>query len=151
MALKRTGDWGKIRVNAEHAVEDLRRAVVCNFHYLGMESVDHARSYDVGNYTDRSKNLRTSIGYVIAYNGQVVEYEFKQGGNITCKSQFFADAKIAEMLQGDTGYSLLLIAGMDYAAALESKGKNVLTRTERYAKEEMPKIIEGILKQAGFK
>ena len=49
-----------------------------------------------GSYKDRTSNLRNSIGYVIAYNGEIIEYGFKRSAGITDKEAFLADYKIQE-------------------------------------------------------
>lgn len=111
------------------------------------------KAIEIGNYQNITGNLRSSIGYVIAYNGNIikeggfhrikghgenmqkVEFTTKDGDNVSfwAKGKFgdgsegtkigleFARSKI-----GRTGYSFVLVAGMEYASYVSSKGFDVL-------------------------
>lgn len=106
-----------------------------------------------GNYEDITGNLRSSIGYIIAYDGKIikeggfhkvqghganmqkVEFITKDGKNVSfwAKGKFgdgsegsrrgleFARSKV-----GSSGYSFVLVAGMEYASYVSSKGYDVL-------------------------
>lgn len=148
MKLKRTGDWGRVPSILGQAVKRVEQAVLFNFYVIGEGSVNHAREH--GTYKDRTSNLRNSIGYVVAYNGEIIEYGFKHSAGITDKAAFLADYKIQEMLS-DYGYDLIIVAGMNYARPVENRGYNVLTSTEKYLKREVKSKIKRILTKAGFK
>ena len=90
-----------------------------------------------------------SIGYVIAYNGEIIEYGFKKSAGITDKKAFHADYKIQEMI-GDSGFDLIIVAGMNYARPVENRGYDVLSSTEKYLKREVQTKIRRILSKAGF-
>lgn len=147
MSWKRTGDWDKVPSILEEAVKRVERAVLFNFYVIGEGSVNHAR--ENGSYKDRTSNLRNSIGYVIAYNGEIIEYGFKRSAGITDKDAFLADYKIQEMI-GDSGFDLIIVAGMNYARHVENKGYDVLSSTEKYLKREVQAKIKRILSKAGF-
>ena len=83
MSWKRTGDWDKVPSILEEAVKRVERAVLFNLYVIGEGSVNHAREH--GTYKDRTSNLRNSIGYVIAYDGEIIEYGFKKSAGITDK------------------------------------------------------------------
>lgn len=76
MSLKRAGDWNKVTSIFDQAVKRVEQAVLFNLYVIGEGSVNHAREH--GTYKDRTSNLRNSIGYVIAYNGEIIEYGFKR-------------------------------------------------------------------------
>ena len=143
MKLKRTGDWKRVPSILEQAVKRVEQAVLFNFYVIGEGSVNHAREH--GTYKDRTSNLRNSIGYVIAYNGEIIEYGFKRSAGITDKEAFLADYKI-----GDSGFDLIIVAGMNYARHVENKGYDVLSSTEKYLKREVQAKIKRILSKAGF-
>ena len=145
MSWKRTGDWDKVPSILEEAVKRVERAVLFNLYVIGEGSVNHAREH--GTYKDR--NLRNSIGYVIAYDGEIIEYGFKKSAEITDKKAFLADYKIQEMI-GDSGFDLIIVAGMNYARPVENRGYDVLSSTEKYLKREVQTKIRRSLSKAGF-
>ena len=147
MSLKRTGDWNKVTSIFVQAVKRVEQAVLFNLYVIGEGSVNHAREH--GTYKDRTSNLRNSIGYVIAYNGEIIEYGFKKSAGITDKKAFHADYKIQEMI-GDSGFDLIIVAGMNYARPVENRGYDVLSSTEKYLKREVQTKIRRILSKAGF-
>lgn len=149
MSFERTGDWNKVQSILEQQLQRVEDAICFNFRVIGEGSVNHARKH--GSYNDQTGNLRNSIGYVIAFDGRIVECEFKHGSGITNKAEFLADKKIREMLVGDSGYTLLIIAGMNYARSVENRGRNVLTGTEKYLKSEVKAKMSKILSKAGFR
>lgn len=111
------------------------------------------KAIEEGNYQNRTGDLRSSIGYIIAYNGNIikeggfhkidghgenmekVEFTTKEGKKVSfwAKGKFgdgsngskvgleFARSKISS-----TGYSFVLVAGMEYASYVSSKGFDVL-------------------------
>lgn len=149
MRFQRTGDWSKVPEILSQQLQQVEQAICFNFRVIGEGSVNHARKH--GAYQDQTSNLRNSIGYVIALNGRIIESEFKRSSGITNKAAYLANLKIQEMLAGDTGYTLLIIAGMNYARSVENRGKNVLTGTEQYLKAEVKAMMKNILSKAGFK
>ena len=78
-----------------------------------------------GNYKDQTGNLRSSIGYLILKDGKVIDKNF-QGDKARGKE---AGIKAASEVANDfpKGYVLIGVAGMNYAAAVESKGYDVIT------------------------
>lgn len=109
-----------------------------------------------GNYQNITGNLRSSIGYVIAYNGKIlreggfykiqgrgenmqkVEFTTKAGKHVSfwAKGKYgdgsegsrkgleFARSRIRETM----GYAFILVAGMEYASYVSSKGYDVIDR-----------------------
>lgn len=106
-----------------------------------------------GDYDNISGNLRSSIGYIIAYNGKIikeggfhkiqghganmqkVEFTTKGGKNVS----FWAKGKFGDGSNGSkvglefarskistSGYSFVLVSGMEYASYVSSKGYNVI-------------------------
>lgn len=84
-----------------------------------------------GTYTDRTSNLRSSIGFMIKDNGRVIAENFQHAGAGTADgSNGIAKAKSAaekaSMLYGDQLIAVI-VAGEDYAVYVESKGFDVIT------------------------
>lgn len=119
-----------------------------------MEAVNRAKMTNT--YKDRTNNLRSSIGYVLYYNGEMVSEFFEAGGRGTggggevsfttsngTEVSFTAAAKdssgqegvntgrsLANMIaqrHGTSGFVAVIIAGMHYALYVEAMGKDVLT------------------------
>lgn len=78
-----------------------------------------------GNYTDRTGNLRASIGYIILNNGKILTQSF--GGSK--KDGASQGQKVAkEIAQRYTkGFVLIGVAGMNYAAYVEAKSYDVIS------------------------
>ena len=98
---------------------------------VGSECV--AEAISGGNYADRTGNLRSSIGFVVADDGKVVQ----EGGFINLGGADGPDigrAKALEMAEGTTGVVLIVVAGMQYAQYVADKGYNVLDSAEILAR-----------------
>lgn len=92
--------------------------------YIGENFVNEAR--ESGNYTDRTGNLRSSIGYVVVVDNKIVKKEIKSAG----KQGNLAKETIANALNEiGKGVALIGFAGMEYAAYVESRGYDVITNS----------------------
>ena len=87
-----------------------------------------------GAYTDRTHNLRSSIGARVYYRGEVIfEGGFEQVGNGDHGILAAGDALSAFESKADIsadGFTVVLVAGENYARYVESYGFNVLHLTE---------------------
>ena len=103
-------------------IEEQERKSLLSLQYIGEEFVNKARLS--GNYTDRTGNLRSSVGYIILHNGKVVDrnFEGRRAGQD-------AGRKVASQvaLQYPTGWVLIGVAGMEYAAYVEAKNYDVIS------------------------
>lgn len=111
------------------------------YKYLGELIVSHAKN-NVG-FTDQTGNLRSSIGYVLFVNGQVYKesYEGKQEGMKAGKD--IARELVSSLRR--MPIVLVITAGMNYAYQVETKGYNVITGSENYAKQTAKTIIRQLL------
>ena len=83
-------------------------------------------------YVDRTNNLRSSIGYVLYKDGQKVSASFEKAGGGedgngsvgVQKGESYAESVASQF---SSGYVVVLVAGMDYAAYVEAKGFDVIT------------------------
>ncbi len=105
--------------------------------YKGEEFINKARMIDT--YKDRTGNLRASIGYMVLKNGKPVKSSFK-GGKGGKKAR-----EVAKEIASDypSGYVLIGVAGMNYAAAVESKGFDVITGSAPES-QEIKNLLSGI-------
>ena len=105
--------------------------------YAGEQFVNIARN--TRTYRDRTGNLRSSIGYVVGYEGKVVKSNFSGTGKEIKNAKNIANEVLQEYAKG---YVLIGFAGMGYAASVESKGYDVITGSA----PEQKKLIEDIMK-----
>jgi len=168
MALRATFNMPDINALTERKKQAFHDAVVYRLNYLGFECYKIAR--ERGSYIDQTSNLRSSTGYIILYDGTLV----KSGGFEQIKSskegirtkygkldkRYKANKSIIEKKEGDdigkelafkianeyqSGYVLIVVAGMEYALSVESKGYDVLTSAELYAKDEIKDILKKVV------
>lgn len=104
-----------------------------------------------GSYKDQTGNLRSSIGYVIAKDGKVVAENFKESDKGSDKStgKFKGNRLAVEVsLSHKGGYVLVGVAGMEYAAAVEAMGYEVVsganTQCEKYLRDTLKSVFKKI-------
>lgn len=113
--------------------------------FLGEKCVVEARDRSPqASWVDQSGNLRSSIGYVVVCNGQIVNVSnftpVKNGTDGAAEGKSLAE-KLAK--NHERGYALIVVAGMNYAAYVEAiNNKCVLVSAELFAKRELPSMIE---------
>ena len=118
--------------------------------YLGEQCVKVARDRSPElSWIDQTGNLRSSIGYIITHNGNVIQYsdfqQVKQGSEGVKTGKDYA-SEIAK--QFSSQYVLIVVAGMNYAEFVEARdNKDVLATPELFAKKELPKMIEKLKSQ----
>jgi len=95
--------------------------IISTLHRIGQEAVNWAR--ENGNYTDRTGNLRNSIGYVIFKDGQ----EIDSFGNKPTQENKDVVIKLVQNKIPEKGYALVVFAGMEYGIYVEAKGFIVLS------------------------
>lgn len=99
--------------------------------YHGEEFVNKARSNRT--YADETGNLRSSIGYIILHDGKVVNQNFKVNrSSIDGEVGRIEGMDTATQVANDypKGWVLIGVAGMNYAAAVEALGYDVITGAE---------------------
>nr|DAE76039.1 MAG TPA: hypothetical protein [Caudoviricetes sp.] len=109
--------------------------LINNLSYIGEGALRIAR--EQGNYTDRTKNLRNSTGYVIAVDGQII-------ARAGFRSKNEDGASFAEELARTTeGKAVLVVcAGMNYATYVSRRGYDVLDSAELEAKVLAEKLLK---------
>ncbi len=104
-----------------------------------------------GSYKDQTGNLRSSIGYIIAKDGEVVKENFKESDKGTDKTTGkYKGRRLAEevSLSHTGGYILVGVAGMEYATAVEAKGYEVISganaQCEKYLRDTLKSVFSKI-------
>lgn len=136
--------------------ERINGIIVRELCLIGEKLVAHARTLPVPdiigkergkipphqpNYIDWSSNLRSSIGYRVVYNGITV----KKGGFSAIKGGQEGSAagdRLVELVAKDldSDFSLVVVAGMEYASYVQAKGYDVLESAELLAE----RLIENL-------
>lgn len=107
----------------DEVIEEIEDKQVLSLSYIGEEFVNNARENDT--YQDQTGNLRSSIGYVVVKDGNIKKQVF-EGDEPEGKME--GDILVDELAsQYAQGCILIVVAGMEYAAAVESKGYDVIT------------------------
>lgn len=86
-----------------------------------------------GSFYNWTWNLRSSIGYLLLNDGKVIESYFptlQTGAEGSVTGDAFAREISNEGNEFDTGVGLILVAGMDYAKFVQSKGYDVIGGSE---------------------
>lgn len=103
-----------------------------------------------GSYHDQTGNLRSSIGYIIAIDGEIVSENFEESEKGTDKyTGKVKGRQIAEdiSLSYPNGYIIVGVAGMNYAAAVEARGCDVVTSGDIACNEYLREALQSIFKK----
>lgn len=114
-------------------VEKIVNFYVEAYDNAGMAIVNHAKQN--GSYQDRTKDLRNSVGYVVAVDGLIV----RSGGFVGEGGK--VGLAVAKELISKVDIALVVVAGKHYARFVEAKNFNVLTSSELYAEQLIPKLL----------
>lgn len=125
------------------------KAIVDIFSYIGEEAIKLAREDHANNWIDQTGNLRSSIGYMVTYDGKEVQTSgfyptTAQKGN--GKEGQAEGKRVVEGLKGThtEGFALVVVAGMNYAEYVEANGRDVLASAELHARKRLPEMMERI-------
>ena len=146
MPIKLVTPQSEIDAYIDQSIDQALEVIVNTFLYVGESCIREAR--DNGSYMDQTGNLRSSIGYVVVVDGQIVRKNVvdlvKNGTEGTKEAEAFLERLASEH---STGICLIVVAGMNYASYVEGRGYNVLTSAELLAERLVPQLLE----QIGFK
>jgi hypothetical protein len=136
---------GKINKALAEQREKVRQAIISRLQFVGETFITEAR--DNGTYKDRTANLRNSAGYVILEDGEQL---FISTPGKTKKGQQRARKTIdnaQKQYESYRGFVLICVAGMEYAAAVESRGYDVITGSTMLIEEDLKEAIKGLQKK----
>lgn len=149
-----------VRKMLDAQLKKIEAEILLRFRRIGEEFVKNAR--EAGVYNDVTGNLRNSIGYVILRNGEQLHSNFRKSAKIKVSTKAGKEKiikggseglsigkSVADEIAGSypAGYVLIVVAGMDYAAAVESKGRDVLTGSSKKAETDLKAAIAKISKR----
>lgn len=87
-------------------------------------------------FEDHTFNLVSSIGFGIAFQGQLIHVDFEGKGAEGVEK---GEKLVAELASKCSNMTLICVAGENYALAVESKGRDVITGSSQ--------VVEGLLKR----
>lgn len=111
--------------------------------------VKYAREH--GGYHDQTGNLRSSIGYIITCDNEILTENFEQSDKGTDRTTGLGKARQLAMQVGSSnpsGWALICVAGMNYAASVEARGKDVITSAVTATEEDLRKQIQKVFDKA---
>ena len=150
MGIRLTTPMSEINAAIQNETQRVEMLTIRALSYLGELCVIEARNRPKEiSWVDRTGNLRSSVGYIIAKGGKIIKYsDFQQ---VKAGSEGVDEGKkFAEMLakQSLSSYVLVVVAGMNYAEYVESmENKDVLASAELYARRNLPTIMEKLKRQ----
>ena len=140
---------GSVAARINHFADKRKKNAYLALAYLGEEIVNKAKDNpppESGgtSFHDRTGNLRSSIGWAILEDGFVKQKKLKVVGK-GAEGKEAADALLIELAtEHNEGLVLVVVAGMEYAAAVEALGFDVITGSIP-TKAETRKRIEELL------
>lgn len=131
--------------------ERAEEKLLVTLRYAGEHFVKFAR--ESGKYIDHTGNLRSSIGYVIVMNGEIIDSDFQVSGKggtdkHTGKEKGEKLARVIAMIHNE-GMVLIGVAGMEYAVYVEAmESKDVISgaseRTEEILRSSLARAFKDI-------
>lgn len=150
MGIRMTTKPSEVHDMLMREAERVERLTIRALSKLGEQCVTKIRdrSGDKSWY-DQTGNLRSSVGYVIAHNKNIIQYStFNQvnQGSEGVKTGKDLAKELAKRYSNN--YVLIVVAGMNYAEFVEAMdNKDVLASTELWATEQVPLMLEKIKRQ----
>lgn len=134
-----------VRKVLEEKKRRFEQATLLTLSKVGEDFITNARSNDT--YIDQTGNLRSSVGYIILKNGEqvlIAGFEIvKQGTEGVVNGPKIASEIAAKY---PIGFVLIVVAGMEYAAAVEAKGYDVLTASGIKAENDLKRFLKKLQK-----
>lgn len=132
------------------AEEKVYNMILRRLQLIGLDFVRNARIS--GNYTDRTGNLRSSVGFLLLKDGKVITQNWELSKKGTDRETGLRTGKslAAEVAKEyPTGWVLIVVAGMDYAAAVEARESyDVITNSATIAESALKQFRDDIKRMA---
>lgn len=127
-------------------MQNVKKVLYTTLSRVGEMAVNEARAN--GSYLDHTGNLRSSIGYIVVDNGNVVsvgEFNEVKGPKESdvVRGEIQGRSFAMSLVQEISGIGLIVVAGMNYAVYVETH-RNVLSSAELLAEREVPSLLKQI-------
>lgn len=150
MGIRMTTKLSEVHDMLMREAERVERLTIRALSKLGEQCVTKIRDRAGDkSWYDQTGNLRSSVGYVIAHNKNIIQYssfnQVKQGSEGVKTGKDLAE-ELAKKYSNN--YVLIVVAGMNYAEFVEAMdNKDVLASTELWAREQVPLMLEKLKRQ----
>lgn len=150
MGIRMTTKLSEVHDMLMREAERVERLTIRALSKLGEQCVTKIRDRAGDkSWYDQTGNLRSSVGYVIAHNKNIIQYstfnQVKQGSEGVKTGKDLAK-ELAKTYSNN--YVLIVVAGMNYAEFVEAMdNKDVLSSTELWVKEQVPLMLEKLKRQ----
>ena len=150
MGIRMTTKLSEVHDMLMREAERVERLTIRALSKLGEQCVTKIRDRAGDeSWYDHTGNLRSSVGYVIAHNKNIIQYsafnQVKQGSEGVKTGKDLAK-ELAKRYSNN--YVLIVVAGMNYAEFVEAMdNKDVLASTELWVKEQVPLMLEKLKRQ----
>lgn len=123
---------------------NLEKAMLFLLKSLGEDLVAYAKENRT--YTDQTGNLTNSIGFAIVRGSKIVDYGGNNQPGDGADQALVMAMKMAANCAG--AFSLIIVAGMNYAAYVEAKGYNVILPAELKCQHDFPAAMQKLQAKA---
>ena len=126
---------------------EVERQIIESLYRVGEEAVTHAKliAPEIG-FKDQTGALRSSIGYAVFKDGTPISLTFEAGKGEGASEGVKTGESLAKQVGATTeGYALVVVAGMNYAVHVESKGRDVLTSAEKLAEKSIARELADLI------
>lgn len=150
MGIRMTTKLSEVHDMLMREAERVERLTIRALSKLGEQCVTKIRDRAGDkSWYDQTGNLRSSVGYVIAHNKNIIQYstfnQMNQGSEGVKTGKDLAK-ELAKRYSNN--YVLIVVAGMNYAEFVEAMdNKDVLASTELWAREQVPLMLEKLKRQ----
>lgn len=150
MGIRMTTKLSEVHDMLMREAERVERLTIRALSKLGEQCVTKIRDRAGDkSWYDQTGNLRSSVGYVIAHNKNIIQYstfnQVKQGSEGVKTGKDLAK-ELAKRYSNN--YVLIVVAGMNYAEFVEAMdNKDVLASTELWVREQVPLMLEKLKRQ----
>lgn len=150
MGIRMTTKLSEVHDMLMREAERVERLTIRALSKLGEQCVTKIRDRAGDkSWYDQTGNLRSSVGYVIAHNKNIIQYstfnQVKQGSEGVKTGKDLAK-ELAKRYSNN--YVLIVVAGMNYAEFVEAMdNKDVLASTKLWASEQVPLMLEKLKRQ----
>lgn len=150
MGIRMTTKLSEVHDMLMREAERVERLTIRALSKLGEQCVTKIRDRAGDkSWYDQTGNLRSSVGYVIAHNKNIIQYStFNQvnQGSEGVKTGKDLAKELAKRYSNN--YVLIVVAGMNYAEFVEAMdNKDVLASTELWTREQVPLMLEKLKRQ----
>lgn len=132
--------------------EAMERVLDVKLLQIAEEAVTHAKVNK--GYKDRTANLKNSISFALYKDGELVTMHAGQipmpekaskgqGQVVDAVESYASEAGVV----APSGYTLIIVAGMEYGVYVEHRGYNVLHLTKYYLEEELQNALKETIEE----